>query len=71
MTRARKPKYFPKPAPTKIGKRIALMGCILHRDRFTEADIESLARGFGETPESVRVMVEEELSRRETRREDA
>lgn len=68
MTRARKPKYFPKPAPTKIGKRIALMDCILHRDSFTEADIESLARGFGETPDAVRVMVEEELARREARR---
>lgn len=66
--RGRKPKYFPKPAPTKIGKRIALMDCILHRDGFTDADIESLARGFGETPESVRAMVEEELARREARR---
>lgn len=68
MMRGRKPKYFPRPAPTKIGKRIALMDCILHRDRFTEADIESLARGFGEPPETVRVLVQEELARREARR---
>ena len=66
--RGRKPKYFPKPGPTKIGKRIALMDCIMHRDRFTEADIDSLARGFGHSVEDVRAMVADELARREARR---
>jgi hypothetical protein len=69
MRRGFKPKgSFRKPGPTKIGKRIALMQCILNRESFTESDIESLARGFGHPIEDVRDMVTAELAKREARR---
>lgn len=58
---------FRKPTRTKVGQKIALMQCILARDSFTDSDIESLARCFGHSEADVRVMVDEELQRRESR----
>ncbi len=58
---------FRKPTRTKIGQKIALMQCILHRESFTERDIEGLSRGYGHSIEDVRAMVADELARREAR----
>lgn len=62
---------FRKPTRTKIGQKIALMQCILHRDSFTDADIESLARGYGHSEDDVRAMVAEEMTRRGARYQGA
>lgn len=59
---------FRKPTRTKIGQKIALMQCIMHRESFSERDIEGLARGYGQSVDVVRSMVAEELARREARR---
>lgn len=58
---------FRKPTRTKIGQKIALMQCILHRETFTDRDIESLARGYGQSEDDVRAMVAEEMARRGAR----
>lgn len=63
----RRPAQFRKPQRTKIHQKINLMNCILHRDRFTDADIASLAAGYGHSEADVRAMVADELSRREAR----
>lgn len=59
---------FRKPERTKIGQKIALMQCIMHRESFSERDIEGLSRGYGQSVDVVRSMVAEELARREARR---
>lgn len=58
---------FRKPTRTKIQQKINLMNCILHRERFTDADIASLAAGYGHSEAEVRAMVAEEMQRRAER----
>lgn len=59
---------FRKEGPTKIGKKIALMQCILNRECLDESAINSLINSFGHSEVEVRAMVAEELARREARR---
>ena len=59
---------FRKPTRTKIQQKINLMNCILHRERFTDADIASLAAGYDHSEAEVRAMIAELLADREVRR---
>lgn len=70
MTFNRK-KQFRKPERTKIGQKIALMQCIMHRESFSERDIEGLARGYGHSEAEVRAMIAEEMQRRAARYQGA
>lgn len=58
---------FRKPTRTKIQQKINLMNCILHRERFTDADISSLAAGYDHSEAEVRAMIAEEMQRRADR----
>lgn len=58
---------FRQEGPSKIGKKIALMQCILNRPVLDEAAINSLVNGFGHSEAEVRAMVAEELQRRQAR----
>lgn len=59
---------FRKPTRTKIQQKINLMNCILHRERFTDADIATLAAGYDHSEAEVRAMISELLADREVRR---
>lgn len=58
---------FRKPTRTKIQQKINLMNCILHRERFTDADIASLAAGYDHSEAEVRAMISKLLAEREAR----
>lgn len=59
---------FRKPTRTKIQQKINLMNCILHRESFSDAVIESLSKSYDHPVDEVRAMVDAELAKREVRR---